>query len=258
MFPAELFNDERFRRLDDGPQRLLMWLWVHPDLNGAGVIAIQPREWASAAANLTADLIEDYAKQLRVEGWVDYDDGQLWIKPFMLLDGVLKSPSGYISAARAVKTIRSRRLRNAVWQLFEAFGKPTAPMPEQKKDESEGDYAKRVKRAAGLNASVETAWAETQRSISNPGVLESLSGAVGMHLPMGHRMELQMRPPMGRVDVEADDDVGVDQQEPRQNGESKADVAANGFGLCSQGCDSPAGHGSRNHLCEECARTVTW
>jgi hypothetical protein len=197
MFPSELFNDDGFRQLDDGPQRLFMWLWLHPDLNAAGVIAIQAREWSSAAKNLTKDLIEVYAKDLRAEGWVDYDDGQLWLKPFMLLDGALKSPSCYISAARAVKTIRSRKLREAAWDLFSTFARPIAPLPDPAKDET----GMKARRAIGLNNSVDTAYAELQRRIANPDVRESLAGGQGIPHPIPHGMGS-----VG-VDAAAEDDV---------------------------------------------------
>ena len=116
MFPAELFNDDGFRSLTARAQRLFMWLWIHPDLNGAGVIAIQAREWSDAASDLTEANVKEDAMQLRAEGWVDYDGGQLWLRPFANLDGVLKSPSGYVSAARAVKTVRSQKLRLLIWE----------------------------------------------------------------------------------------------------------------------------------------------
>jgi hypothetical protein len=195
MFPSELFNDDGFRQLDDGPQRLFMWLWLHPDLNAAGVIAIQAREWAAAAKNLTEERIQGYAKDLRAEDWVDYDDGQLWLRPFMLLDGAMKSPSCYISAARAVKTIRSRKLREAAWELFSTFPRPIAPMPDPEKD----DGGMKARRAIGLNDSVDTAYAELQRRIANPGVRESL----GIPHPIP--------PPMGSVGVgvEAEDEVAA-------------------------------------------------
>jgi hypothetical protein len=202
MFPYELFNDDGFRQLDEGPQRLLMWLWLHPDLNTAGVIAIQPREWAAAAGNITEERIQDYAKVLRAEDWVDYYDGQLWIKPFMLLDGALKSPSCYISAARAVKTIRSHRLREAVWELFSTFPQPIAPMPDPAKDEN----GMRARRAIGLNDAVDTAYDELKRRLANPDVRESLAEGQGIPHPIPH--------PMGPVGVDADAGDGVEGDPP--------------------------------------------
>lgn len=184
MFPSELFNDEGFRQLDDGPQRLFMWLWLHPDLNQAGVVAIQPREWASAAKNLSEAIIGDYAQVLRAQAWADYDDGQMWLRPFMSLDGALKSPSGFIAAARAVKTVRSRSLRWAIWEQFRNFSKPIAPMPDADQDPD----GMKAKRAIGLNESVDRALLELSNTVSKPGVRESLSGAGGMPHPTPPRM----------------------------------------------------------------------
>ncbi|MBX9638499.1 MAG: hypothetical protein K2X97_01845 [Mycobacteriaceae bacterium] len=240
MFPSELFNDDGFRQLDDGPQRLFMWLWLHPDLNGAGVIAIQAKEWAKAAGNLTEERIQSYAKALRSEHWVDYDGGQLWLRPFMALDGVLRSPSGYISAARAVKTIRSRTLRLAVWNVFRMFPRPIAPMPDAEDDKD----GRKAKRAVGLNESVDRAWAELGHSVSNPGVRESLPTPPGMPHPIP--------PPMGSVGVDHDAEDGVEGRNPQLNGQPPEAI-----GLCANGCGDRAGHGSRGAYCKSCAESGT-
>ena len=130
----------------------------------------------------------------------------------MHLDGALRSPSGYISAARAVKTIRSRRLRHAVWEMFETSEKPVAPMP----DLQAHNYEEKAKRAAGLNESVEMALAELRDSVVNPGVRESLPGVRGM----AHPMPPPIPPPMGPVGVGAGDEAGGGNPTASLNGNS--------------------------------------
>ena len=228
MFPSELFNDEGFRQLDKDSQRLLMWLWVHPDLNAAGIIAIQPREWANAANGLTEDDIRAHATELRSQGWVDFDDGQLWIRPFMQLDGAVRSPSTYVAAARAVKTVRSRKLRYSIWQLFKTFPRPVANMPRPEDDDPGG---RKAKRANGLNASVNTAYAELERSIGGRGVRESLRMLHGIPHPIPHGM--------GSVGVGAEDEAEDDHpQLPR-----------NGIRRCDCGRGYPVANGQRCGVC---------
>ncbi|WP_415623730.1 hypothetical protein, partial [Mycobacterium colombiense] len=177
LFPAELHGDDGFRDLESGPQRLLMWLWVHPDLNTAGVIAVQLDEWASAVKGETTADIDCYIKVLQAEGWVDCEDGQLWLRPFMKYDGALKSPTTYVNAARAVKTVRSRRLRTQIWDMFRTFPMPLAPIP---------DDEKKARQAEIRNESVEKAWAELEQRMARSGVRESLPVPEGDHLHHHH------------------------------------------------------------------------
>lgn len=180
LFPAELHGDDGFRELESGPQRLLMWLWVHPDLNTAGVIAVQLGEWASAVKGETTADIDCYIKVLQAEGWVDYEDGQLWLRPFMKYDGALKSHTTYVNAARAVKTVRSRRLRTQIWDMFRTFPLPLVPIP---------DDEKKARQAEARNDSVQKAWAELEQRMSRSGVRESLPAPEGDHLH--HHLQLQ-------------------------------------------------------------------
>ncbi|WP_162938658.1 hypothetical protein [Mycobacterium kyogaense] len=185
------------------------------------MIAIQNREWAAATKDLSERDIEADARELRSQGWVDFDSGQLWVRPFMKLDGVMRSPSGYVSAARAVKTVRSRQLRQSVWTMFETFPKPVAPVPY------DADDSKKVKRAQGLNEAVERAFAELQQSISTPGVRESLIPH-GMGHPVPHRM--------GSVGVDADDDVGGGSSSPTNGRQNQAKSTKTSFDSSGEGC----------------------
>jgi hypothetical protein len=231
MFPHELFNDPGFRDLAEGPQRLFMWLWIHPDLNGAGVIAIQAKEWAAACRGVTEEAITRYAKSLRYEGWVDYDDGQLWLRPYMKFDGALKSQTVYVGVTRAIKTVRSRRLRETIWQLFRTFPKPISPIPAYAED-PEGTKTKKI---AALNASVEKGYAELEQHMTMPGVRESL-----LPIPPPDGIEGVSRGSVG---------VGVD-------GGSEHTTDDGELMLCSvAGCSGVAGADGR---CADCVRGDRW
>ncbi len=228
MFPAELFQDDGFRELEEGPQRLFMWLWVHPDLNTAGIIAVQPHEWASAAAGLTPDVIDCYIKVLQSEDWIDYEDGQLWLRPFMKLDRALKSPSTYVNAARAVKTVRSRRLRAEIWAQFRTFPLPTAHVP----DTDDG----KARRALTMNEAVEKARTELEQRMTRTGVRESLPAPEGDHPhphPQPHHQHDPSYPPS-----DAPSDT------PSREGPKRP---------CTYGCDAPAVPGKA--CCAACVRT---
>ncbi|WP_152665380.1 hypothetical protein [Mycobacterium sp. UM_Kg1] len=161
-----LFNDSEFRALPARAQRLLIWLWLHPDLTMAGTISIQRTEWANAADGLSEDDVKEDAAVLRRAGWVDYDEGQLWLRPFMQLDGALKGgPQRYISAARAVMTIRSRRLRQAVAAMFTGLPVPVREVPPD---------AEKAAKVMAMNTAVERAVMELTASVAAVGVLASL------------------------------------------------------------------------------------
>lgn len=229
LFPSELFHDEDFRSVPAREQRLLMWLWVHPDLSCAGIIAIQQREWAAAAGDLAEQDIQTDAATLRRAGWVDYDGGQLWVRPFMRLDNALRSPTSYIAAARSIKTVKSRQLREAAYQVFAA-----EPMPVKPLDGLDGDKA--VKRAA-LNAAVERAAEELAQRITAPSVLAALAPSEGASA--GGSDGASKDHPMGRVDVDDAADDGDDHLAP-----------------CSRCSNAPATGGSvvwRPDLCRPCA-----
>lgn len=229
LFPSELFHDEDFRAVAARAQRLLMWLWVHPDLTGAGIIAIQPGEWASAASDLTEQDVRDDAAALRRAGWVDYDAGQLWVRPFMRLDGALKSPTSYIAAARSIKTVKSRRLREAAYRVFAA-----EPMPIKPVDGLDGDKASR---RAALNAAIERAAVELAQRVTAPSVLSALTPSEGLSDGGSDGGSKDHR--MGRVDVDVAVDDGDEHPAP-----------------CSQCGSAPATSGSvvwRPDLCRPCA-----
>ncbi|MGV0066973.1 hypothetical protein ACRU44_04485 [Mycobacterium colombiense] len=234
MFPAELHDDDGFRELEEGPQRLFMWLWIHPDLNTAGVIAVQLDEWASAAKGLTPDLIDCYIKVLQAEDWIDYEDGQLWLRPFMKYDGALKSHTTYVNAARAVKTVRSRRLRTQIWDMFRTFPLPLVPIP---------DDEKKARQAESRNESVQKAWAELEQRMARSGVRESLPAPEGDHLHHHLQLQHQHAPSDPPSDTPSHPPSG-----PSSNGSRTVPER-----LCTYGCDAPAVPGKQ--CCGACVRT---
>ena len=168
VFPAKLFNDSGFRALHAGPQRLLMWLWIHPDLSMAGTIGIHGYEWAQATGDLDEAAIAADLKALQQSGWIDYEQRQLWIRPFLELDGAAKGgPQKYASVARAITGLRSQRLRRAAYQQFTKYSAPIRDVPT--------DDDKAAAAAAKWNASVERALAELDASMTTRGVLEDIS-----------------------------------------------------------------------------------
>ncbi|MFL0243411.1 MULTISPECIES: hypothetical protein [Mycobacteriaceae] len=168
VFPGKLFNDEGFRALSSGPQRLLMWLWVHPDLSMAGTIGIHFSEWASATGDLDELTIVADLHTLKEAGWIDHDQGQLWIRPFLDLDGAARGgPQKYASVARALTGLRSQRLRQSAYQQFRKYPPPLRDIPS--------DDDKAAANAAKWNTSVSRALAEFEASMLTRGVLEDIS-----------------------------------------------------------------------------------
>jgi hypothetical protein len=112
MWPTELSNDPRFLALTQPAQWLLRNLWLHPDLNAGGFVAIQVEVWAKSAYDLTPEEVEASMDELLARNVIAVDDntGELFVKWFIEYDSSRK-PNIYINAMRAIQTARSPALR---------------------------------------------------------------------------------------------------------------------------------------------------
>jgi len=123
MWPTELSGEPNFIDLTALAQWLFKLLWLHPDLDSGGFIALQVEVWARASSHLTPDEVEGALDELIARGWVSVDDdtGELWVRPFIELD-TSRKPNMFVSAMRAVQTRRSRTVRHAdekAWKIHQ-------------------------------------------------------------------------------------------------------------------------------------------
>lgn len=125
MWPTELFDDPRFLALTRPAQWLLMYLWLHPELNAGGFVAIQVEVWAKAAYALSPEEVEASVDELLARDVIAVDDttGELLVRWFIEYDSSRK-PNIYINAMRAVQTARSPVLRRVGLSEIERLHPP--------------------------------------------------------------------------------------------------------------------------------------
>ena len=116
-----------FRDLTEGAQRLYWLMYSHPQLSAAGVLPLQPRQWARFASDTTPKKIERYLASL-VETrkvLVDDDTDEALVRAFIRTDGGTTSPNGRTAITRAIDSIESKTLRQAAKdELTRALGAP--------------------------------------------------------------------------------------------------------------------------------------
>lgn len=163
---ASIWDDEDFTDLDEGPQRLYMFLLSQSNLNHAGLLPLTLRRWARKAKNLTAAQLEDQLEALERARFVvlDYDTEELLVRTLVRNDSVYKQPRVMGAMVADAKEIASRVLRAAllaeidrlpldelsdapgprnapsiriqvdahIAELRDAFGNPTPPRPPRR------------------------------------------------------------------------------------------------------------------------------
>jgi len=110
---TSIWKDKDFLNLEEGPQRLYMFLLSQDDLTYAGTMRLWAPRWASKARGLTASIIEDHLKALEAERFivVDTDTGELLIRTFIRHDRVWKEPNLLKSARSSAELIESPEIR---------------------------------------------------------------------------------------------------------------------------------------------------
>jgi hypothetical protein len=114
-----------------------MYLWLHPDLNAGGFVAMQVHVWAKAAYDLTPEEVEASIDELLARKVIAVDDntGELFVRWFIEYDSSRK-PNIYINAMRAVQTSRSPALRRAGLTEVERLHPPPLKRKQGTADET--------------------------------------------------------------------------------------------------------------------------
>ena len=114
-----IWSDRAFSELPDQPRLLYLFLLTQPDLALCGVIPYRAARWG-AALGWTAEATEDAVGLLAGARFVvaDVRQGELLIRSFMRHDGVLTSPLALRGAGRAMATVISTAINQAVWEEY--------------------------------------------------------------------------------------------------------------------------------------------
>jgi hypothetical protein len=112
---SAIWNDPDFLALEEGPQRLYMFLLSQPDLSHAGLVPLRIGRWAKKVAGGSRELIQKRIDTLAETRFVVVDDDteELLIRTFVRNDGVYKQPKVMLRLREDAKQIESAALRAA-------------------------------------------------------------------------------------------------------------------------------------------------
>lgn len=164
---------------------------------------------------------------LEGQGWIaaDYDTEEVFLLHFIRLDAS-RQPQIYVAACRAIQAAQSPELQQAAWQQVQTVGVPKLKRDPLRKPET----AERLKRQQHDAYEDLREFMERQtEAFPNPS----------------------RRVPAGSVEEEAEEEGGGEgEEEPNRT---------DPVGLCTNGCDSPAGFSAPGSgwadgaFCEDCA-----
>lgn len=112
---ASIWDDADFLALDEGSQRMFMFLLSQPDLSHAGLIPLRERRWARKAQHMSSGTIRDRLDSLAAKRFVIFDEDteEVLIRTMVRNDGVYKQPKVMIRLREDAKQIESPLLRSA-------------------------------------------------------------------------------------------------------------------------------------------------
>jgi hypothetical protein len=113
---VEIWSDDDFIALDEGPQFRYLFLLTQPDLDHTGVISLRDRRWAKKSADVNAKRVMAELEALTEARFVilDEDHEELLIRSFMRRDQVYRQPNILRSAVRQLASVSSPILRAAL------------------------------------------------------------------------------------------------------------------------------------------------
>lgn len=127
---TSIWRDPYFLSLEEGPQRLYLFLVSQEDLAYCGVIPLRPARWARKAAHLTLPDVECYLKTLEGTAYpypnpdqeithtpltvIDPDTEELLVRSLMRRDGIWKQPNLLKLAMESAGQVESLRIRGAL------------------------------------------------------------------------------------------------------------------------------------------------
>ena len=113
---SSIWDDDDFLDLDEGQQRLYMFLVSQRNLNHAGLLQMTFKKWARKAKGLTVAQIVERLDQLDDAGFVvlDHDTEEVLVRSLVRRDGVYKQPRVMGAMVADAMEIESPRLRRAL------------------------------------------------------------------------------------------------------------------------------------------------
>ncbi len=118
---VSIWSDDDFRALTKDAQRAYWMLYSQPTITLCGVLAWTPGRWAILARDETTEDVVAAVEELEVAGFVIFDrtTEELWVRSFILHDGVTRSPKTLASARLQLGMIASATIRKGVMAVFD-------------------------------------------------------------------------------------------------------------------------------------------
>lgn len=144
-----VWNDPDFLALDEGPQRIYFVANSQANMTYCGVVPFMPVSWSGLAGNSSAGKIRRDVKVLEDKNFVvlDRQTEELWVKSFIKHNNVMSQPNVIKAMKASYETIRSAKIKRAVYQsvpkdardgMTDPFGKPPPKAEPQPEPQSKG------------------------------------------------------------------------------------------------------------------------
>jgi len=218
--PASLWaTDSPFLELSARAQWLYLRLWTAEPRNAAGFVPLQASLWAKSSTSTSPETVKAAAEELSPTGWllVDFDAELVWLCRFIAED-TYNSPNQHVSAMNAIRTCPSWMLRDAAWKEIQRLGLP--PVKSKDEDARQRMQARMEKALAALRARMYASREGYRNPFETPSKLSNVNA--NAHVGEG---------------------AGGNPTESEE------------VGLCTNGCDSPAGHGPHGAYCIDCVES---
>jgi len=110
---TSIWSDTDFLALEEGPQRLYLFLLSQPDLSHAGLLPMRIKKWAAKTPSLSPGAIRDRLNTLDAYRFIviDEDTEEVLIRTMVRNDGVYKQPKVMVRMREDAMQIESPRLR---------------------------------------------------------------------------------------------------------------------------------------------------
>jgi hypothetical protein len=215
-----VWDDPDFLALTGDAQRLYLVLFSHKKLSLAGVLPLQPRQWAKTARDALPETVEEALRELVEARFVvvDEDTEEALVRTFVRHDGGATNSNVHKAIRCAIDQVASKRLRATIeYQLALARGEePQHPDPSE---------------APSVDPSGDPSEAPSEHPSGDPtervtSRVTSLLPPTTYQLPPSRRPDSSPDPPPSRAVVEA---VGTAEGERQRNPVFDALVEACGW-----------------------------
>jgi hypothetical protein len=223
-----VWDDPDFLALTGDAQRLYLVLFSHKKLSLAGVLPLQPRQWAKTARDALPETVEEALRELVEARFVvvDEDTEEALVRTFVRHDGGATNSNVHKAIRCAIDQVASKRLRATIeYQLALARGEePQHPDPSEAPTEHPSEHPSEApSEAPSVDPSEAPTEAPTERVTSR---VTSLLPTTNYQLPPSRRLDSSPDPPAPRAVVEA---VGTAEGERQRNPVFDALVEACGW-----------------------------